>query len=322
MKSSVTMRIRLQAGGFYCSMLQVLAFSPIVQIVALTTVTVAQAQTQSVETVARIAEAITVRIEGATQGSGVLVKREGNRYTVLTAWHVVSGQRQGEELAIYTPDGKAHQAVDGSIQQIGKVDMAILSFSSSTAYKLAKVGDAMGITSGSSIFVGGYPLPTSAVPKRIWRFLTGNLVAKASVAMPNGYQLLYSNPTLPGMSGGAVLNQSGELIGIHGQAETDSQMSDYSNIAVKTGTNQAVPISYYKVLESQAVFRPPMGHLLDSEKRKGSLENPAFQILHSPADKKTRNMLTNGRQVTAPVGRTTVIKSPSCELRQSLGYKC
>jgi hypothetical protein len=51
----------------------------------------APAQPQSAEDVAKAAQAITVRIEGATQGSGVLVKREGNRYTVLTAWHVVSG---------------------------------------------------------------------------------------------------------------------------------------------------------------------------------------------------------------------------------------
>ena len=36
---------------------------------------------QDASAVARVAKAITVRIEGATQGSGVLVKREGNRYT-------------------------------------------------------------------------------------------------------------------------------------------------------------------------------------------------------------------------------------------------
>ena len=35
---------------------------------------------QDASAVARIAKAITVRIEGATQGSGVLVKKEGNRY--------------------------------------------------------------------------------------------------------------------------------------------------------------------------------------------------------------------------------------------------
>jgi len=70
----------------------------------------APAHAQSAESVGKIAEAITVRIEGAgSPGTGVLVKREGNRYTVLTAWHVVSGQRPGEELAIYTPDGQSHR---------------------------------------------------------------------------------------------------------------------------------------------------------------------------------------------------------------------
>jgi len=63
---------------------------------------------QDASAVARIAKAITVRIEGATQGSGVLVKKEGNRYTVLTAWHVVSGNRPEVEVGIYTPYGKEH----------------------------------------------------------------------------------------------------------------------------------------------------------------------------------------------------------------------
>ena len=75
------------------------------------------AQMQSAEAVAQIAQAITVRIEGATQGSGVLVNREGNRYTVLTAWHVVSGQRAGEELDVYTPDGQRHSVETSSITQ-------------------------------------------------------------------------------------------------------------------------------------------------------------------------------------------------------------
>ena len=53
--------------------------------VLLSAVTQQPAAAQSTEDVAKVAQAITVRIEGATQGSGVLVKRDGNRYTVLTA---------------------------------------------------------------------------------------------------------------------------------------------------------------------------------------------------------------------------------------------
>lgn len=205
----------------------------------------APAQAQSAEAVAKIAEAITVRIEGATEGTGVLVKRDGNRYTVLTAWHVVSAQKPGEELDVYTPDGKRHPVERGSIKRLGEVDMAVLSFSSPNAYEIAPVGDVKSVGSGSSIYVSGFPLPTSAVPSRIWRFLKGDVIANATVAIPNGYQLLYSNQTLPGMSGGAVLNAQGKVVGIHGQGETDSKMSEQKGVAVKTGTNQAVPIAYY-----------------------------------------------------------------------------
>lgn len=206
----------------------------------------APAQAQSAEAVGRVAKAITVRIEGATQGSGVLVKRDGNRYTVLTAWHVVSSQGPGEELDVYTPDGKRHSVEQGSVQRLGAVDMAVLTFSSSTAYAVARVGNVKSVSSGSSIYVSGFPLPTSAVPSRLFRFLDGRVIANSTVAVPNGYQLLYSNQTLPGMSGGAVLNAEGQLVGIHGRSETDVKMSEQIGVAVKTGTNQAVLISYYK----------------------------------------------------------------------------
>ena len=203
------------------------------------------AQAQSAEAVAKVAQAITVRIEGATQGSGVLVKREGNRYTVLTAWHVVSGQRPGEELDIYTPDGQRHLVEQGSVKRLGDVDMAVLTFTSPSSCEVARIGDVKSVSSGSSIYVAGFPLPTSAVPSRLWRFLDGKVIANATVAIPNGYQLLYSNPTLPGMSGGAVMNAQGQLVGIHGQGETDRKMTEQQGVAVKTGTNQAVPIGYY-----------------------------------------------------------------------------
>ena len=201
---------------------------------------------QSVEAVGKIAQAITVRIEGAgSPGSGVLVKRDGNRYTVLTAWHVVSGQRPGEELAIVTQDGQGHPMEPGSVSRLGEVDLAVLTFSSPGSYELAQIGDVQSVSSGSTVYVSGFPLPTSAVPTRIWRFLDGKVIANATVAIPNGYQLLYSNPTLPGMSGGAVLNAQGKLVGIHASAERADQLSESTGKAVATGTNQAVPIAYY-----------------------------------------------------------------------------
>ena len=42
------------------------------------------------------------------------------------------------------------------------------------------------------------------------------------------------------------------LVGIHGRGETDAEMSEQKGIAVKTGTNQAVPITYYSLYASGA----------------------------------------------------------------------
>lgn len=205
-----------------------------------------KAVAQDASDIAVTAKAITVRIESATQGSGVIVKREGNTYTVLTAWHVVSGNRPGEELAITTPDGKNHQLEQGTIQRLGKVDMAVLNFKTPDPYQVATIGNIKDVNSGNPIFVAGFPLPTSSVPVSIWRFLQGNVIANATVAIPDGYQLLYSNPTLPGMSGGSVLNSQGLLVGIHGRSERDDLVSMNTGKAVSTGTNQAIPISYYR----------------------------------------------------------------------------
>ncbi len=93
-----------------------------------------KAEAKDASEIARIAKAITVRIEGATQGSGVLVKKEGNRYTVLTAWHVVKDNLPGEEVGIITSDSKEHSWEAKSLKRLGEVDMAVLTFTSRNKY--------------------------------------------------------------------------------------------------------------------------------------------------------------------------------------------
>ena len=200
--------------------------------------------------IAEIAKAITVRIEGATQGSGVLVKKKENRYTVLTSWHVVKDNRIGEEVGIITSDGKEHLWDSKSLQRLGKVDMAVITFTSKRNYQVAKIGDIKTVSMGNQIFVAGFPLPSYAVPISFLRFLDGKVIANARVGIPDGYQLLYSNPTLKGMSGGCVLDKQGTLVGIHGRAEQDDQISLSTGKFIATRTNMAVPITYYQQFEN------------------------------------------------------------------------
>jgi len=229
------------------------AAQPLLLVTALSTATLlvseAAAQAQSQEAVGKVAQAITVRIEGATQGSGVLVKRDGNRYTVLTAWHVVSGQRAGEELDIYTSDGQRHPVEQGSIKQLGKVDMAVLTFSSQNTYMVSVPNAQTDIESGSNVCIAGYKLD-----QNIRRVLNcGKLVANATVGLENGYQLLYRARTSTGMSGGAVLGPRGELIGIHGRGQRRNVRPEeitFDGPPKKTDINEGVPIHYYAMFIS------------------------------------------------------------------------
>jgi S1-C subfamily serine protease len=286
-------------------------------------------QTLSTEAIAQIAQAITVRIEGATQGSGVLVKREENRYTVLTAWHVVSGQRPGEELSVYTIDGQSHKVLPKSIIKIGSVDMAELTFISSNAYQLAQAGDPRLIRAGGEIYVIGYPVATSAIPIRLPRFLKGNIIANSARALPGGYEILYSNTTLPGMSGGAVINAKGYLVGIHGQAELDQILTDKTGIAVKTGTNQAIPISYYIGFNGYPTQETGAIGIHSSRKSIQDIDQPDRDLLNPaqiPAPKANMSQITRQNsdgKPPAPGNESMQYKlDPACELRLSLGYRC
>ena len=196
----------------------------------------AQAQAQSAEAVAKTAQAITVRIEGATQGSGVLVKRDGNHYTVLTAWHVVSGQKKGEELYIYTPDGKRHPVEQGGNKRLGEVDMGIVKFISEQNYELASVSTNK-LYNDQVVYISGFPLDGDG---RL-RVETAQLIWTNTFGLGNGYKILSKGFTKGGMSGGPLLNSDGFVVGIHGRGERAKM---WSREIGKTGINQSMPINY------------------------------------------------------------------------------
>ena len=196
------------------------------------------------EAVADIANKITVRIEGATQGSGVLVKKKGNIYTVLTSWHVLKDIHKSEEVEIITFDGMEHSWESKSVRKVGQVDMAVLNFKSKKNYEIANFGNLNEISMGTNSYVAGFPLSSTSVPIRLLRFTKGEVIANANTKIPDGYQLLYSNLTLPGMSGGGVFNSRGELIGIHGRAEL--AIINEQGKLIASGTNQGVPIKFYE----------------------------------------------------------------------------
>jgi len=191
-----------------------------------------------------IAKVVTVSIECATQGSGFLVKREGSRYTVLTAWHVLKGQGLKEDCDVYTFDGYRHRVDAKSIKRLGDIDLAVVSFASTKIYATARMGDPSRLGQGDSVTVAGFPLSSSAIPSRFLSILSGKVLRNELPVSTSGYQIIYTNPTLPGMSGGPVFNWLGRVVGVHGLAETDLAMTHIPDVAVKTGRNMAMPVTF------------------------------------------------------------------------------
>ena len=222
------------------------AISPVMITVSTMLVQPQFAYAQSSAEVAKIAKGITVLIDNeSSPGSGVIIERSGKTYTVLTAAHVVRGT---SDYNIVTSNGQRYSLIKSNIKRLKGVDLAVVKFNSNQSYPTAKIGNSDNSTEGTTAYVAGFPKPTAAVSNALYTFMDGRIIANASQSLRDGYSLVYSIDTFPGMSGGPILNEKGELIGVHGRGDTTENfnISDVNpNIIIKTGRNLGIPISTF-----------------------------------------------------------------------------
>jgi serine protease Do len=187
------------------------------------------------ESVSSIAKEVTVIIDAKkTSGSGVIIGRQGSEYSVLTNWHVLKSK---DVFTIKTKDGATYQIRPESIGQVGELDLAICKFTSIKPYRVVELGNSDTIAEGSTLYVAGAPANLQGIASRNLLVVGGQLVGFNPVDT-NGYTLIYSNNTQPGMSGGAVLDANGNLIGIHGRGSRDQNDQ-------KSGFNLGIPINLF-----------------------------------------------------------------------------
>ncbi|MFM6728217.1 MAG: trypsin-like peptidase domain-containing protein, partial [Dolichospermum sp.] len=177
-----------------------------------------------------IAKQITVKIDGQNQGTGIIVNKAGNRYTVLTNHHVV--REQGKYILI-TPDGKKYNFNSSDIKKLPDLDLAVVEFTSNDNYTVATLGDSDKLTESTPIYNAGWSVNDSRCLKGCYRFYNG-IINGISPNPQEGYALIMSNNTLPGMSGGPILNAQGELVGINGQSfkNEGSNAVDFDGILI------------------------------------------------------------------------------------------
>jgi S1-C subfamily serine protease len=179
-----------------------------------------------------IAKTITVRIDGANTGSGVIVEHQGDRYVVLSNWHVVSAGNKPlppKSLTIRTVDGQKHPISAKTIVRIGKLDLAILEFQSRHRYSTASIGNSDRLSEGESLSVAGWADPSPQLSTRTYQLLVGNLSGRIEKPQ-DGYALVYTVNALPGMSGGPILDNRGNLVGINGRATVDLRTGTVNSV--------------------------------------------------------------------------------------------
>ncbi len=190
--------------------------------------------------VATIAKEITVLIQvPGGSGSGVIVKKEGNTYLVLTAGHVVANINSGEEADLTTHDGQIHRINIGKISNLSGVDLSIVEFSSNGSYLSANIGNSDEAGNLTTVFVAGFPYSGQAIQQGF--FITPGVIVNRNSSNNDGYELVYDNNTRSGMSGGPILNEQGQVIGIHGRAEGTKIQGQ----RVKAGFNLGIPIKTF-----------------------------------------------------------------------------
>lgn len=242
---------------------------------------------------------ITVRIdvEGSYKedgGSGVIVRQQGQFYTILTAYHVVQEKRNYKVL-IFNPSNRqiigSHIINEKNIKQIDDYDLAEITIQSSAKYRTANIGDSQQLQPTDDLTVSGYPLPSYLITERLSTStlrlgkFTDRLPPDALLKGKKGATLKMDVATEPGMSGGAVVNKNGELVGILVEADKDASGNKSSPLAI--------PIDLYPqwqaIRNSQRLSSPlpspnqTLEQLL-AAKKWGAANDKTWEILLSKGD--------------------------------------
>ena len=155
-----------------------------------------------------LANKVTVKVIGDRNGgSGTLIGKQGNNYLVLTNSHVIQGVNS---IKLQTADGKTYSAEIVPQNKFKKSDITLLKFQSSQSYCLPEISKATPEIN-TPVLAAGFSGSTGKIT-----FSEGEV--KKTSNLKEGYEIGYSSNIEQGMSGGAILNSMGELVGINGKS--------------------------------------------------------------------------------------------------------
>jgi tetratricopeptide (TPR) repeat protein len=219
-------------------------------------------QAKSAAEIEPIARAVTVEIklkQKATNGSGVIIQRQGNLYTLVTNRHVICGTincqqiPDGEIYTIRLADGQKYPVRKAAVRLLSDdLDLAVIQFRSDRNYAVAKVAAPGSLKVANAVYTTGFPYGQTG-----FTFSDGKAIAVVNKRLRGdggGYTIIYDADTQPGMSGGGVFDSEGNLVAIHGwgdryQTNTQAAISDddvvvNNLVGSKIGYNRGIPIRW------------------------------------------------------------------------------
>ncbi|MDY6902565.1 MAG: serine protease [Cyanobacteriota bacterium] len=160
------------------------------------------------------AEMISVKVMSQeVLGTGFLLKKQGCAYTVVTNAHVL---RAGKApFQIQTFDNRIWKAETKYVASAKGDDLAILQFRTrGEIYTVPSIG--VNPVVGTKVVAAGFPFTEDDSGVDGFTLTTGKVSLVLDKALQGGYQIGYTNNIQKGMSGGALLNQNGQVVGVNG----------------------------------------------------------------------------------------------------------
>ncbi|BAQ66249.1 serine protease [Geminocystis sp. NIES-3709] len=167
-----------------------------------------------------IAEKVTVRIffddnNSSIGGSGVIIYQKDNNYFVITNNHVVKEENINYSIATYKGKIYLAEVIKRNNHNYQENDLALLKFTSKENYPMINVSQ-QSLKENQIVFSTGFSFQKNLEQSKELNYTKGNLIMILNKPLIGGYQLGYTNLVHNGMSGGSIINQKGELIGING----------------------------------------------------------------------------------------------------------
>lgn len=227
---------------------------------------------------------IKVLAHGETIGSGVLLHRQRQIYTAITNAHVI--QSASAPFQLQTPDGQIYAAALIPPPTGKNRDLSILRFQSQhriyPTAKLAtaspKIGDRVW-SSGFPLMSGTEPLDRSTVPSKApWglNIEIGQITQILPISISGGYRIGSDQAISKGMSGGPLINKTGEVIGINSvranplwenptTLENGTRVSDVLQDQINN-SSWAIPIEFVEEYRLLTLPTDRSGSIIDFEK--------------------------------------------------------